>query len=303
VNIKKAHAQMTPRSGVFRSIGYVLLGSMLITFSDALIKWLGSSYPAGQMLCTRSAFFLLMVAAFVLCKRDRTALRVRNIRAHVLRGALATGSAFLFVASLRFLPLADTITIAFAAPLFLTAMAPYFLSEHVGWRRWSAVMVGFCGVLIMMKPGSDAIRWVALLPVAAAVLEAARDVLTRRMTVTESTLAMVTVTTAVIVVLSAMTSVTGWPPMTWGDAGLLAVGGALFGGAHLCLAEALRLAKAVVVAPFRYSPVVWALLLGYILWGDVPDTAMLSGTALVVASGLYIFHREATIRSNQESPH
>jgi drug/metabolite transporter (DMT)-like permease len=91
--------------------------------------------------------------------------------------------------------------------------------------------------------------------------------------------------------------------MTWGDAGFLAVGGALFGGGHLCLAEALRLAKAVVVAPFRYSPVVWALLLGYILWGDVPDTAMLSGTALVVASGLYIFHREATIRSNQESPH
>ena len=116
------------------------------------------------------------------------------------------------------------------------------------------------------------------------------------MTLTESSLTMVTLTTAVIVVLSVATSVTGWPPMGWGDAGLLAVGGALFGGAHWLLAESLRLAQAVVVAPFRYSPVVWALLLGYILWGDVPDSAMLTGTALVVASGLYIFHRETTLR-------
>jgi len=89
--------------------------------------------------------------------------------------------------------------------------------------------------------------------------------------------------------------------MSWTDAGLLAIGGALFGGAHWLYAEALRLAEAVVVAPFRYSPVVWALLLGFVLWGDVPDSAMLSGTALVVASGLYIFYRETTIRRRERN--
>ena len=290
------HEPGSSPAAVLRGIGYVLLGCMLITFSDAITKWLSHSYPAGQMLCARGSFFLVMVAVVILSTRGRRGLQTTNVRAHLLRGVLATGSAFLFVTSLKYLPLADTITIAFAAPLILTAMAPYFLAEHVGWRRWTAILVGFAGVIVMMKPGSDTVRWIALLPIGAAVFEAVRDVLTRRMTLTESSLTMVTLTTAVIVVLAAATSATGWPPMGWGDAGLLAVGGALFGGAHWLLAESLRLAQAVVVAPFRYSPVVWALLLGYILWGDVPDSAMLTGTALVVASGLYIFHRETTLR-------
>lgn len=296
--MKSISSEPTVRGGTaVKGIVCMLLACLLITLNDAITKWLGGSYPVGQMLCARGAFFLVVVVLIAGWLRGRHAVRVNDRRAHLLRGLLSTCSAFLFVGSLKFLPLADAITITFATPLLITAMAPYFLGERVGWRRWSAVAVGFVGVALMLKPGTEALRWVALLPLAAAGFESTRDILTRRMTLSESSLSMVCVTTAVIVIVSASTSVTGWPPMSWEHAGLLAIAGLLFGAAHWLMVEALRLAEAVVVAPFRYSPVIWAALLGYLLWGDMPDGFMAAGTALVIGSGLFIFYRETRLHS------
>lgn len=270
----------------------MLLAGLLITLSDAITKWLGGVYPVGQMLCARGAFFLLILSIVLLALRKSRSVTVVSWPAHLLRGGLSTGSAFLFVTSLQYLPLADSITIAFAAPLFITALAARFLGEQVGRRRWTAVLIGFGGVALIMKPDGDTLHWAVLLPLGAAFFESVRDILTRRMTVTESSLSMVIVSTAVVVLCAAVTSIGGWPAMSWTHAAVLAAAGLLFGSAHWLMAESLRLAQVVVVAPFRYSPVIWGLLLGVLIWSEFPDGFMLAGTTLVVGSGLYIFYRE-----------
>ena len=240
--------------------------------------------------------------AIVIVTGGHSSFRMTNRKAHLLRGVLSMGSALMFVVSLKYLPLADAITITFAAPLFVTAMAPYLLSESVGWRRWTAVLVGFTGVVLMMKPGTEAIRWFALLPLGAALCESFRDVVTRKMVFTESSIVMVAVSTAVVVLLCTTTSFSGWNSFTWADIRLLIVSAGLFGAAHLFFVEALRAAQAVVIAPFRYPAVVWAGLIGFFLWGDAPNGWMLGGCLLVVGSGLYIFYRETSLSSRGHSP-
>ena len=234
-----------------------------------------------------------MVVFVVAVTGKNSNFRMRSPRAHLTRGILSLGSALLFVISLKYLPLADAMTITFATPLFVTAMAPYFLRETVRWRRWIAVLLGFIGVVLMMKPGTEAIRWYALLPLGAALCESLRDVLTRKMVFSESSLVMVAVSTAVIVLLSATSSISGWFAFTPTDIGLLIFSSILFGTAHVLFVEAFRAAQAVVIAPFRYSAVLWAGLVGFFLWGDIPNRWMLGGCLLVVGSGLYIFYRES----------
>ena len=274
-----------------------MLGScLLITSNDAITKWIAADYPVSQMLCARGSSILLLILPVLIWKKGRFGLQIHHRGAHLMRGLLSVTSATLFITGLQFLPLVDAVTLTFAGPLFLTAMAPYLLAEQIGWRRWVAVLVGFFGVVLMLKPGTEALRLVALLPLGAALMEAFRDVLTRRMSSTESSIAMVTVTTAVIVAVSLLSAPFGWTVMAWGDLALLALAGALFAAAHFLVIEALRYAQAAVVIPFRYSAVIWALLLGLVLWGDVPDYWTMVGTVLVISSGIYIWHRE-TLRT------
>jgi drug/metabolite transporter (DMT)-like permease len=205
-------------------------------------------------------------------------------------------STFGFVAGLSLLPLADAIALAFAGPLFLTILAASMLAEKVGWRRWSAVIAGFIGVLIMLRPGAGSFNWAALLPLGASLAGALRDIITRRISTTESSLATLHFATLMVVCVGLCTSPFGWQPLPAQDIGLLAIGGLLVGGAHFLLIETFRWAEASLVAPFKYSTLVWGIVFGFIIWGDIPATEVLSGAAVVVASGLYILRRETTTR-------
>ena len=280
-------------TGVVRGIVLMTAGCFLITLNDTVMKSLSGSYPPGESIFVRGLFVAIPIALLVYRSGGLHTLRVTNLRGQLLRAATLTASMFLFITSLRYLPLADAIALTFAGPLILTAVAPWALGERVGWRRRCAVAVGFAGVLIMLAPGPEGLRWAALLPLGTAVCEAVRDIVTRRLVFTESSLSMTACSTGFVALCALATAGHGWQPMSAGDAALLAIAGCCMGTALFLMTEAFRHAEATLVSPFRYSSVLWAMIVGVAIFGEWPSATMLLGAGLVVGSGLYILHREA----------
>ena len=269
-------------------------GNAFLTVNDAVMKWMAAGYPVGQIVFLRGMFLLGLVATVAVGWSGPQALRVHNLRAQSLRALLTVASTWMFVGGLALMPLADAIAVTFAAPLFVTAFAPVALGEKVGWQRWLAVVAGFVGVVVMLRPGA-ALRWEVLLPLGAALTYGLAQIITRQLVATESSLGTMAFTMFSVTVVAALTAPFGWQTPTAGDVALLAVAGLLLGSSHLLVIEAFRWAEASVAAPFQYSAVVWAVLLGVVVWGDVPDIWIGSGATLVIASGLYIWHRETRL--------
>jgi len=269
----------------------MVAGSALLSLNDALLKWLAADLPVGQLLFVRGCFALSLIT--LLAWRGRASLRIINFPAQTARALLTVASTFAFITGLRYMPLAEAIAIAFAGPLFVTLLAALLLREQVGWRRWSAVALGFCGVLIMLRPGGEALNWAAFLPLSASLGGALRDIITRKMSVTESTFATLAYTTLAVTLAGLCTLPLGWPALQNSDIALLAGASILVASAHFLLIETFRLAEASLVAPFKYLSIVWGTLYGFLIWGDVPGVWVWLGSALLISSGLYIFYREA----------
>ena len=283
----------TGTSGVLRGVVLMTVGCVLITLNDTVMKLLSGGYPPGETIFVRGVFVSIPIALLMYRGGGLHTLRVTNRLGQLLRAMTLVASMFLFITALQYLPLADAVALTFAGPLILTAVAPWALGERVGWRRRCAVAVGFAGVLIMLAPGQDGLRWAALLPLGAAVFEAVRDIVTRRLVVTESSLSLTACSTGFVTLCALATVGHGWQPMSAVDAGLLALAGICMGVALFLMTEAFRHAEATLVAPFRYSSVLWAMVVGVVVFGDWPSPTMFAGAALVVGSGLYILHREA----------
>lgn len=282
-----------------RGIMFILIGGALVATQSAGLKWLTSDYPVGEIITIRAVFAFIPIAFIVWYSGGRPSLRISNFHAQSARALCFAASGFLWILGLRYLPLADAVSITFMSPILVTALAPFVLDEKVGWRRWAAVLTGFCGALIIAQPSGDGFRWAILLPLFAIFGAVARDLITRRIASTESSIATLTFTTAVIGAIGLVTLPLGWitpTPTDW----LIFIGiGILYGAAHFFFIEALRLAEAVIVMPFRYGNLIWAALLGFLIWGHIPDTPVILGATLVIVSGLYIAHREITRRSDQ----
>ena len=276
-----------------RGIAFMMMGGALLTMNDAVLKWLTGDFPVGQIMFMRGLFVFLPVSLLVWRAGGLAVLRINSVRNQSLRASFMVASTFLFITGLSFLPLADAIAITFAGPLFITVLAPLLLGEHVGWRRWTAVLVGFTGVLVMIQPSGEVVQWAGLFPLCASLMGAFRDVTTRKLSTSETSLSMLCFSTGVIVMVGAATSVFGWAPMTTGDVGLMALSGFLVGSAHFLLIESFRLAEAALVAPFKYFNMVWAVMFGFVIWGQVPDTWTVAGAGFVIASVLYIMRRES----------
>lgn len=275
-----------------RGITYIVLALFLLTLADAATKWLGGSLPIWQIICLRALFILIPVAILTFRTGGLPTLRVHDYRGMAIRVFYYIGSTTLIATSMILLPLADAATLLFAGPLFVTALAPSMLGEQIGWRRWAAVLFGFVGVIIMLRPTADALQPLALVPVVAALFSSLRDIVTRRISATESTNAIMVWSTLGLILAGLLTIPLGWVAITWSDFALLALAGTLGGVAHILMVEAFRVAEAAVVSPFKYSAIIWAVTLGYVIWGDVPDLFIIVGGAFVIGSGLYILHRE-----------
>jgi drug/metabolite transporter (DMT)-like permease len=263
-----------------------------LTISDALAKWLSPYYPPTQILFLRAAIALPIVGAAVCMVGGRQALYTQRPALHLLRGALNVVSATAFYFSLRYLPLAEATAISFAAPLCVTLLSVWLLKERVDRGRWLALAVGFAGVMLIVRPGSSAFQPAALLPLITAGLYAVMMITARAIGKTESVL-----TTGFYIVAAQLVCSATALPWFWNVPQVqhwpFFAGIALFSTLGLTLiTQAFRIAPASTVAPFDYTGLVWATLLGWLFWQDVPDVPTYVGALVIVASGLYIVLRE-----------
>ncbi len=289
----KGRSSAEPLKGIL----CMIVGGALLTANDALLKWLTGGYPVGQIMFLRGIFVLVPLSMFVWRAGGVNVLVTKSYKQHLIRSGLVVAGTFLFVTGLRFLPLAEAISIAFAGPLFITALASPMLGEKIGWRRWIGVLIGFIGILIIFRPGSSIFQWAALFPLAASCTGAFRDILTRRMSVTDTNESLLFYSTIAVILGGLFTALFGsWQTIIFTDWLFFGLTGLLIGGAHFLMIEAFRCCEAALVAPFKYTSVLWALFFGYSMFGDVPEINTLVGGAVVVSSGIYILHRERVLR-------
>jgi len=286
----------TLASQPMRAVVCMLIGVSLLALNDGLIKSLTSHYPTGQILFIRGLFALPWIVLLSLRDGGLHRLLIKNVRGQSVRAVCVIASSFLFVSGLVYLPLADAIAAAFTGPLFITAMAPIMLGERVGWRRWVAVIAGFAGVLFMVRPGTEAMQWAILFPLGAALFGGMRDLITRRISRSETSVAVLFVTTSVVMLAGLCTAPFGWDTLSLSHLWTFAGSGLLVACSHYLMIEAFRLGEAAMVAPFKYSSVLWGVLFGFLLFGDLPDMWTLAGAAIVIAAGLYILRREMQLR-------
>jgi drug/metabolite transporter (DMT)-like permease len=268
-----------------KGISVMAAGVALLTAYDAISKHLAQSHPVGQVICLRQAATLLFIIPYI-AVTGWGALRVVSWPGQLVRGLLFVANAGLIVLALKLLPLATVITIMFASPIFIALFSAPLLAERVAPARWAAVLAGFTGVLIVIRPGAAAFEWALLAAVGAAVANALRDIMTRRLAREETSIAILFWSTLLVMAAGALTAPFGWQPITAEAAGWFVVAG-LFGAAgHFLMIEAFRLAEAAVVSPVRYTALVWGALIGFAAWGEVPDAWVLAGSTVIIASGI-----------------
>jgi drug/metabolite transporter (DMT)-like permease len=278
----------------------MLVAGLLLTTNDAILKWLTSGYPTGQIMFVRGIFMLIPVYFFIRSAGGIRQMRIVSLKGQFYRAAFVITGTFCFVSGLAYLPLADAIAITFAGPLFVTAMAPLLLKETVGWRRWAAVFVGFIGVMIIVRPTGDVIQWAALLPLTASFTGALRDIITRHIAGGEQSATILAVSTLAVCLAGLAMAPFGWKSLSLNDLLLFLISGMLMGGAHFLMIDAFRYAEAALVTPFKYVSIIWGIALGFLVWGDLPDRWTIIGSMIVIASGFYILRREINKRRGQQ---
>jgi drug/metabolite transporter (DMT)-like permease len=279
------------RSGPLAGIAMTLLGTFVFAFSNALAKKLMATYPFGETLFVRSAVALMLLAPFV-HKRDFVRMRQGGQAwLHALRCGCSAIEVCCYYWAVTGMKLADTSTIYLAGPIYTTALAAIFLREQVGWRRWSAVFVGFLGVIIALRPGTSALGLHAIVAVIGSLLYSISLVAVRRLRETPNTL-LVGTQVASLNVVALATIPFGWVmPTPLEGFGLILVGIISTGG-YLFVNRGLQLAPASITAPFQYVSIVFAMTLGFLLFGEVPLATTFIGAAVIVGAGLFIVMRE-----------
>jgi len=253
-----------------------------------------------QMLLIRSVAAILVLSPMLVRIGPTPFTGAPRPALQLLRVSMSVTEAIMFFLSVTYLPLADTITFYLAAPIYVTALSAIFLKEPVGWRRWSAVTVGFIGVLIALRPSAATLTWPALIAIAGSFFYAIFLITTRMLRGTHDAV-LVTGTFGTMLIVSGVVAPLTWIAPSWRDFALMAALGvvAMIGAA--CINRSLRLAPASVGVPFQYTMIVWAIVLGYLVFGDVPDAFTLIGAAIIVAAGLYILWREQIVAHREPS--
>ncbi len=284
-------------SGVIvRAIGLYSFAILLLSLMDVLIKWLSAEYSTVQIVFFRSLFGLLPLVVLIPRSGGLAALKTKRWSVHLLRGLIGLATALCFFFAFGLMPLADAYAIAFAAPLVMTALSGPILGEAVGLRRWLAVVFGFLGVIVMLRPGTAGIAELlgigSVAAIAGTVFFALVVLLTRKISRSDSNAAIIFHGGMVAVAGSGLLLPLGFtmPDLT---GFLLLAGVGLLGGVGVFFfTEALRQAPVAILAPFDYTAMIWAVVFGYAIWADLPDGWTVGGSAIVIASGLYVLHRE-----------
>jgi drug/metabolite transporter (DMT)-like permease len=273
-------------------IGLMLLGIFVFALNDALGKWLVATYSVGQLLLIRSAAALVLLLPFLSREGAAPFKAAPRPWLQIARPVFATFEVACFYWALTAMPLADVMTFYLAGPIYVTAISPFLLREHIGWRRWLAVIAGFVGVMIALNPSAHALSAPAMIAIAGSFSFSLLMICTRLVRGT-SDLVLITTQTVGALLFGLIVAPFTWAPLDWRDGVLLILLGVTAMVAHVCINRSLKLAPASVVVPYQYTTILWAILLGYFIFGDVPRADMLVGAAVIIAAGIYIFVREA----------
>lgn len=278
-------------AGHWHGILFMLLGTALFTFNDALGKWMVASVAVGQLLFIRSAAALAVLLPMVHRAGWRQVFVLEQPGRHAIRLALIVAEVACFYLAVRHLPLADVMAVYQATPLIVTVLAIPLLGETVGWRRGIAVAVGFGGVLLVLRPQAGVFTAPALIALAGSLAYALMMIATRKLRATGA-LSLIVYHTLAVGAAGLLTLPWGWSPVGILDIGYLTLIGVVATLAHMSMNQALRLAPAAVVVPYTYTSLLWAILLGWLFFADLPTVPMLAGAGIIVASGLFVLHRE-----------
>jgi drug/metabolite transporter (DMT)-like permease len=281
----------------FRGIALILASTVFLGTSDVTAKYLSATLPSIEIAWIRFLVFALIMVPAMVPGSPLYALPTGRFSLQLMRGAALLGSSLFFISGLRFLPIAEASATGFVSPLFVTALSIIFLGESVGLRRWIATAIGLIGVLIILRPGSGAFHPAAVFPLVSALAWALTLIMTRMLSGRERAITTMTYSSiSGVVIMSALVPLV-WVAPTWHDVlfGIL-IGVASTAGQWIVVL-AFRYADASVLAPFSYTQLLWVSILGFLIFGEVPDIWTVTGAAFIVASGLYTAHRERVRRS------
>ncbi|MFK4520588.1 drug/metabolite transporter (DMT)-like permease [Bradyrhizobium japonicum] len=290
------------RSARLAGIALMVLSIFMFSFGDAMGKFLVGTYSVGQLLFLRACAALLLLSPLVWRQRHQF-LHLERPRLQLFRVVLSTLEVAAFFLATVYLPLADVITYYLAGPIFVTAMSAIFLGEKVGWRRWTAILIGFCGVLIALRPSAQTVSLPALIALGGSLSFATLMLITRSLRKTPD-IVMASSQFIGTFSLGAVLSAFHWVPPTPGSLAIFALAGCVSVTALFCVNRSLKLAPASVVVPYQYSMIVWAVIFGFVVFGDVPSIATIIGAAIIIGAGFYIYLRERDLGrpSNEVNP-
>jgi len=269
----------------------MLLGYFMFALNDAMGKWLVASYSVGQVLLVRSVGAFLVLSPMIVRQGVSDLVRPARPGLQAMRVLFATLDTALFYAAVVYLPLADVLTFYMAGPIYIAALSHVFLGEKVGWRRWLAIVVGFGGVVIALRPSTASLSLSSLFALLGSLSFAISMILGRRLRGTSDT-TLVTLQTLGSLVLGLVLALADWRAPDVLDWAALLLLGVVSCVAHLLITRALKLAPASTLAPLQYTLLLWGVVFGVVFFGDVPDSQLLVGSAIIVLAGLFIFHRQ-----------
>jgi len=283
-------------------VAVMLFGMLLFALNDAMGKFLVSTYSLGQVIAVRSIAAVIILLPIVWKAGLTKLVNVERPGLQVARVFFSTAELFCFYFAVAALPLADVMTYWLAAPIYVAALSPFLLGEKVGWRRWTAIGIGFVGVLIALKPSSASLTSAAFFSILGSAAFAFMMLSGRQLRNTPDTvLAFWQIIGAGLAgIVAILVTPSGWIPIQSGfDLSMLALLGIVAMTAHVLVNRALKLADAATVAPLQYTLLLWAVIFGWLIFGDVPQLSIVIGAGLIVLSGLYIFFRENAVKRKQ----
>lgn len=286
----------TIRNVLLAGILLMLAGDFMFALNDAMGKWLVASFSVGQVVLIRSIGAFIVLGPMIANQGTAKLFQMERPVLQLLRVLATTVDTALFYAAVVYLPLADVMSFYMAGPIYVAALSHFLLGEKVGWRRWAAILVGFCGVLIILKPSSAAFSQSSLFALVGSIAFAFAIILSRRLRGTSDT-TLVTWQTIGTLLVGAVMTIGAWKTPSALDFGAMLLLGIVSCSAHLMITRALKLAPASTLAPLHYSLLLWAVIFGLAFFGDVPGPRILIGSAIVVLAGLFIFHRQKVVET------
>ncbi|UVC11497.1 DMT family transporter [Rhizobium sp. TH2] len=280
--------------------GAILMSLAMASFTinDAMVKLVTDDLTTGQIMFIRGAITSVLILLVAWRMKALRPLKTVLQPWFMLRTAGEIGASITYIHALSKIPLPNASAILQALPLAVTMGAALLLGEQVGWRRWSAITVGFVGVMIIIRPGAEGFTAASLLVVGSVITAATRDIATKKIGPEVPSLFISATTSVTITIVGAflIEPFGGWNPVPLDDLGELAFGSVMLFAGYQTLIMAMRTGEISFIAPFRYTSLIWAIMLGLFLLGDIPDIWMLTGSAIVVSAGLYAFYRETVLQ-------